>query len=105
MNDAFLSLLGLCRKAGKLVFGFETVKTAMQKGGAVIVFSARDLSPKTAKELKFICENLEVELIETAYDMKTLGSSIGKMTGIVAVTDEGFVKSLKQKLGTQEDIK
>ena len=105
MNDAFLSLLGLCKKAGKIVFGFETVKTAMQKGSAVIVFSACDLSLKTAKELKFICENLEVELIETAYDMKTLGSSIGKMTGIVAVTDEGFVKSLKQKLGTQEDIK
>lgn len=105
MNDAFLSLLGLSKKAGKLVFGFETVKTAMQKGNAEIVFSARDLSPKTAKELKFICENLEVELIETSYDMKTLGSAIGKMTGIVAVTDEGFKKSLKQKLFKQEDIK
>ena len=105
MNDAFLSLLGLSKKAGKLVFGFETVKTAMQKGNAEIVFSARDLSPKTAKELKFICENLEVELIETSYDMKTLGSAIGKMTGIVAVTDEGFKRSLKQKLSHKEDIK
>lgn len=105
MNDAFLSLLGLSRKAGKLVFGFETVKTAAEKGEALIVFSARDLSSKTAKELKFVCENLEVEHIETTYDMKTLGSAIGKMTGIVAVTDEGFVKSLKQKLSHKEDIK
>lgn len=105
MNDAFLSLLGLSRKAGKLVFGFETVKTAMQKGDAEMVFSACDLSPKTAKELVFICENLEVEHIKTSYDMKTLGSAIGKMTGIVAVTDEGFKRSLKQKLLAQEDIK
>lgn len=105
MNDAFLSLLGLSRKAGKLVFGFETVKTAAEKGQALIIFSACDLSPKTAKELKFICENLEVEYIETHYDMKTLGSAIGKMTGIVAVTDEGFKKSLVQKLFKQEDIK
>ena len=98
MNDAFLSLLGLSRKAGKLLFGFETVKTAMQKGQVEIVFSSCDLSLKTAKELRFICENLEVEHIETNYDMKTLGSAIGKMTGIVAVTDEGFKESLKQKL-------
>lgn len=105
MNDAFLSLLGLSKKAGKVVFGFETVKTAAEKGQAQIIFSACDLSLKTAKELKFICENLEVEHIETHYDMKTLGSAIGKMTGIVAVTDEGFTKSLKQKLSHKEDIK
>jgi ribosomal protein L7Ae-like RNA K-turn-binding protein len=105
MNDPFLAALGICKRAGKLSFGFETVKCAMQIGQAQVVFSANDLSPKTAKELVFICENLEVEHIKTSYDMKTLGSAIGKMTGIVAVTDEGFKRSLKQKLLAQEDIK
>ncbi len=103
MNDAFLSSIGIARRAGKLIFGFETVKTAMQRGGVYTVFTATDLSEKTAKELSFICSNMETELIKTAYDMKTLGGSIGKMTGIVAITDEGFSSMLKQKLGIRED--
>ncbi len=105
MNDAFLLSLGICKRAKRLVFGFETVKTAMQKGEAILVISARDLSEKTQKELCFLCEKMETELISTAYDMKTLGGSIGKMTGIIAVTDEGFAAMLKQKLGNQEAIK
>lgn len=105
MNDAFLSSLGLARRAGKLVFGFETVKTAMQKFEAAVVFCANDVSQKTEKELAFLCNKMETELIKTAYDMKTLGSAIGKLTGIVAITDEGFAAMLKQKLGIQEGIR
>lgn len=104
MNDRFLEALGLCKKAGKLSFGFETVKLAAQKGEALIVFSSSDLSKKTQKELEFVCENTETEHIITEYDMKTLGQSIGKMTGIIAVTDMGFAKMLKQKLRDREGI-
>ncbi len=104
MNDKFLSALGLCKKAGKILFGFETVKIAMQKGEVQIVFCACDLSQKTAKELEFHCKNTETESIITRYDMKTLGGSIGKVTGIVAVTDEGFAAMLKQKLRDQEGM-
>ena len=77
MNDNFLSSLGICKRAGKLVFGFETIKTAMQKGQAVLVFTAVDLSAKTTKELRYLCSQMEVELIETDYDMQSLGSGIG----------------------------
>lgn len=104
MNDAFLSTLGLCKRAGRLVFGFETVKNAVLKGEAEVVFSATDLSQKTLKELVFLCETYELEHICTNYDMRTLGGAIGKLTGIIAVTDEGFAKLLKQKLVTQEGI-
>ncbi len=98
MNDRFLSALGLCKRAGKLVFGFETVKNAVLKGDAEIIFSATDLSEKTKKELAFLCETYECEHIAVNYDMQALGGSIGKVTGIVAVTDPGFAQMLKQKL-------
>lgn len=97
MNDNFLSSLGICKRAGKLVFGFETIKTAMQKGQAVLVFTACDLSEKTKKELRYLCSQMEVELIETEYDMQSLGSSIGKKTGTIAVTDEGLAEMVKKK--------
>ncbi len=98
MNDSFLSSLGICKRAGKLVFGFETIKTAMQKGQAVLVFTAQDLSEKTKKELRYLCSQMDVELFETDYDMQSLGSSIGKKTGTIAVTDEGLAKMVKNKL-------
>lgn len=98
MNDAFLSALGLCKKAGKAVYGFETVKGAIMRSEAFLVFSACDLSSKTEKELCFLCENWGVQIIKTQYEMKILGGSIGKLTGIIAVTDEGFATMLKQKL-------
>ena len=104
MNDRFLEALGLSKKAGKICFGFETVKLAAQKGEAQIIFSACDLSKKTQKELEFICENTKTEHIITEYDMKTLGNSIGKLTGIIAITDLGFAKMLKQKLRNREGI-
>ena len=97
MNDSFLSSLGICKRAGKLVFGFETIKTAMQKGQAVLVFTARDLSQKTTKELRYLCSQMDVEIIETDYDMQSLGSSIGKKTGTIAVTDEGLAEMAKKK--------
>ena len=97
MNDKFLAALGICRRAGKLVFGFETVKTAMQKGEAVLIITACDLSEKTKKELRFLSGQLETELIETLYDMQSLEGSIGKKTGPLAVTDDGLAKMVKQK--------
>ena len=97
MNNSFLAALGICKRAGKTCFGFETVKTAMQKGEAYVVFSAADLSEKTKKELRFLCSQLETELVETAYDMQSLGGSIGKKTGVIAVTDEGLAAMVKQK--------
>jgi ribosomal protein L7Ae-like RNA K-turn-binding protein len=97
MNDPFLAALGICKRAGKLSFGFETVKCAMQIGQAQVVFSAVDLSPKTAKELRFLCSQLECELIETAYDMQTLGCAIGRKTGIISVNDEGLAKMVTNK--------
>lgn len=108
MNDPFLSLLGICKKSGNAVFGFDTVKFAMQKGSVNVVFSAQDLSEKTKKELLFYCDKTKTEHIQTVYDKKTLGSSIGKETGIIAVTDKGFADRLKQikpNLANVEDNK
>ena len=97
MNNPFLDALGICKRAGKLCFGFETTKTAMQKGQVEIVFLASDLSLKSKKEMHFLCEQLEVEIIETKFDMQTLGGSISKKTGIIAVLDCGLAQMTKKK--------
>ena len=48
-----LGTIGLCRRAGKLVFGFDAVKDEIIKPGGKVkgVILADDLSEKTKKEV------------------------------------------------------
>jgi len=106
MNNPFLQSLGICKRAGKLFFGFETTKTAMQKGQVEIIFLAADLSEKTNKEMHFLASQFDVELLQTDYSMQELGSSIGKKTGIIAVSDLGLAQMVKQKfVSFREEIR
>lgn len=56
-----LSLLGLARKSGVVVFGFEAVKKAMMNGGLAMAFEAEDASVREQDKLfhhapdMFIC--------------------------------------------------
>ena len=49
MPDKISGSLGLCRKAGKLLMGFDTVIEAIQKGEAVLVLLAKDCSDARAR--------------------------------------------------------
>ena len=46
-----LSLLGLCRKAGLLVYGYEAVKKALTTGTIAAVFEASDASKREENKL------------------------------------------------------
>lgn len=96
MNPRFLSTLGLCMRAGKLNFGFETVKAAVMNGSVYLLMTASDLSPKTAKETAFVAEKYAVALLSLPVTMDELRSAMGKKTGVLAVTDEGFAKRLME---------
>ena len=69
----------------------------MQKGQVEIVYISCDLSEKTNKEIHFLASQFETQIVKTAYSMQELGSSIGKKTGIIAITDEGLAQMTKQK--------
>lgn len=99
MNARFLSILGLCMRAGKLNFGFETVKTAVQNGTVHLLLTASDLSPKTAKEVAFLAEKYAVPLLPMDTAMEEMKLAMGKKTGVLAVTDEGLAKRLSELQG------
>lgn len=46
LRSRCLNLMGLCRKAGLLVFGYEAVKKAVGQGAAVAAFEAVDASER-----------------------------------------------------------
>ncbi len=92
--NKILSVLGLVRRASKLSIGFnETVSAAKNKKARLTVYS-NDVSPKTAKEVRFVSEKYGVPCIALDCTMEQLSVSIGVKAGVVAVNDRGFAEKL-----------
>ena len=99
MDSRILSSLGLCAKAGKLIFGAPMIIEAMQKGKRVyLVLEAGDTSDNTQKKITDKCKFYGVEKIRQEADGGTLGASVGKTSVLaaVAITDEGFYKMVSR---------
>ncbi|MBP1155964.1 MULTISPECIES: YlxQ family RNA-binding protein [unclassified Paenibacillus] len=95
-NDKYLSNLGLAMRAGKLVSGEEMVIDAVRSGQAKLVIVAEDASEGTFKKVNDKCSYYGVP-IQQYGRRDQLGASIGKETRVViAVTDAGFARMLKQ---------
>lgn len=90
--------LTMCRRAGKLTVGMDEVKNACRGGRACGVLVASDVSPKTLKEIKFVCGTESVSLYGADMTMDEIGNCLGKRFGILAVTDSGFMKAMAKKL-------
>ena len=101
MNNA-LSTLGLCRRAGKLVCGFDAVDAELKKNNTAVcgVVVAKDLSEKSKKEVRFICARKDIEVTELAATMDEIKAATGKRTGILAVLDQGLYRSVINKSHT-----
>ncbi len=92
------SLLGICKKAGKLQSGeFQTLE-AIKNGSAFLCIVPLDASDNTKKLFNDKCKFYKVPI----YEMGTkegLGRAIGKAErSSVAVTDEGLSKALIKKI-------
>ena len=96
-----IATLGIVLKSGNMVFGFDAVKEEIQKPNTAVagILLSRDLSGKTIKEVAFLRDKFcpSLDIVRTDWNMEQIGKTIGKETGIIAITDEGFWKSLTKK--------
>lgn len=96
--DKVLGLLGLAKRAGRLVSGESAVKESVRFGKAHLVVLAADASANTAKNITDSCKYYGVKYF-TYSDKVTLGHSVGnEFNAVLAVTDEGFSKSIEKCL-------
>lgn len=100
-KEQLVSALTFTKRVGGLVIGFDPVKSAMQLGEAEVVLLASDLSPKTHKEVLFLCDALEVPYRETPLTLDELWYLIGKRAGILAVVNPGFAEKLTAIIDTE----
>lgn len=98
MNDKAMRMLGLARRAGKLVLGSEAAADAVRSGGAYIAVVAQDASDRTKKLIRNKCNSFHVPLYEFS-DCETLGKKLGKSAiSALAVGDKSFAKAISDIL-------
>lgn len=102
-----LSALGLCVRAGKVVFGVPMVCEALRRnkvGRPVSVWEAGDTSDNTHKKITDKCNSYGVKHIRLACGGDVLAAALGKTgsLGAVAVTDTSLSR-LAEKFLTAND--
>lgn len=92
MTDRFLSLLGLCRRAGKVVLGNDPVIDSVSQKKARLIIVASDCSKNTAKGVLSIAHKNNVRTHVVPYTKEEISLALGKYTAVLSICDDGFAK-------------
>ena len=95
MADRLKGLLGLSRRAGKLLSGEFASERSIKAGKAKLCILASDASENTKKKFGDICRSGHVPCLEAGLTKSELGhaAGCGDRTSAV-IEDEGFAESM-----------
>ncbi|MBR5542740.1 MAG: ribosomal L7Ae/L30e/S12e/Gadd45 family protein [Oscillospiraceae bacterium] len=104
MENSYLGLLGLARRAGLLSLGDESVRSAVSAKTAKVLFVASDASERTKETFEFIAESADVLYIVVSETREELGNALGKRPlSTVAVCDVGIAAAITKKLAATNE--
>ena len=90
-------MLGISKKAGKLVTGYDPVIEAILKNKIVMVMLSNELSEKNAAKIKNAAEKNNIPVKEINISMNEIAYALGsKPTGILGIADKGLAHILEQ---------
>ena len=92
-----LNLLGLARRASKLVTGQELVLSRIRSNKVSIDFVASDSGKNSLKQFTDKCKSYNVFLCKS-FTKEELSSAIGQKRSVIAVNDIGFANRMKELL-------
>lgn len=100
-NNRLIQVLGLCKKAGKMVSGEQFVLDAIKSNKAKLVFLASDVGYNTGKRIKEKTEFYNVK-IDISLSSEEISGAIGKRNRkAIAITDQGFAKMIDDQLNSK----
>ncbi len=99
MNDKFLSLLGMARRAGKLSLGHDAATAAIVRNSAKLCVISSEGSDRLKREMEHSCsyEGKNIPLLITDYTITELSAAIGSKAAVLTVDDEGFASALNDR--------
>ena len=97
-NDGIISLLGIAKRAGKVVSGEFSTEKAIKEHKAKLVIVATDASNNTKKLFTNKTTFYKVPIVFYS-DKDSLGHGIGcEMRTSLAILDEGFANAIIKKI-------
>lgn len=97
MKDKIIALLGMARRANKVVLG-ETILETLSSGKIQFIFIANDASAKTQERYLKKCHYYQINYC-LDYNSNDLAAAIGRSNvKTVGIADEGFSKAIVKKL-------
>ena len=98
LNDKVLSLIGLSRKAGKLVLGTDAVTEKISNGLVEVVLVSSDLSERSFGNIEKISHEKGIEVLKSNCSMDDISNILKKRVGIIGIADKGFARVFKNVL-------
>jgi ribosomal protein L7Ae-like RNA K-turn-binding protein len=95
-EEKVLNLLHMCRKAGKLKFGFDSCERSCYSGYSKLILVASDLAEKQKLKMTELAEAYNVKWAEVG-TKEILGEAFKlRNLGVISVDDQNFAKGIKK---------
>lgn len=107
MNNKLCGLLGIARRSGHILIGFDAVRAALLANRTQLILLASDCSPKTEKELHFAGRDKTCPILKVDATKDQLAAALGlqKPVATAATDDRGFAEAMqKHSNQTKEDV-
>lgn len=104
MNNKLCGLLGIARRSGHILIGFDAVRAALLADKTQLILLASDCSPKTEKELRFAAEGKTCPVVKVEANKNAFTAALGmqKPVAVIATDDRGFATAMIKY--TKEDV-
>ncbi len=94
IKNKVTGMLGLAKKAGKLTFGTESVRSAIIKKQAKLVIIAEDAADRTKRNFTMLCEkeNIPIRITKKVEEMSQAIGQVNK--AVISINDKNFSEGL-----------
>ena len=105
-NPKLLSLLGMCRRAGRLSCGHDAAIGSVRSKSAKLCLLSSDASQRLRNEIEREAdfEGRAIPVRHLLSTMDEIGKATGLKSAVVTVNDEGFAKSMLGLLNTTGEV-
>jgi ribosomal protein L7Ae-like RNA K-turn-binding protein len=94
MNNGFLQFLGLTKRSGKILEGYNKCEDSINIGKIKLLIISKDCSQNTKEKFIGYSKNNNIDLIE-CYNGEMLGKALGREeVNIIGILDSNMSKKL-----------
>ena len=103
MQNKYMSMLGLARRAGRLSMGHDTVLDSIKKNKSELIIFSCDISQRLIDEISAASERYMKALpcVKISESMEEIHIALGYKAGVISVNDTNFANRLLELINQE----